>query len=82
MFAQGDAVASAWLRYEERLKSIIADFAQWLGPEYLAKVRELLGKIDLTTRAAGVFATSQSLILLPCVPELRALATHTLMRCT
>jgi AI-2 transport protein TqsA len=63
LLAQGDAIASAWPRYEERLKSIVADLAQWLGPEYSAKVREVLGKIDVTRHAAGVFVTAQSLIL-------------------
>ncbi len=63
LLAQGDAIASAWPRYEERLKSIVADLAQWLGPEYSAKVREVLGKIDVTRQAAGVFVTAQSLIL-------------------
>ena len=63
LLAQGDAIASAWPHYEERLKSIVADLAQWLGPEYSAKVREMLGKIDVTRHAAGVFVTAQSLIL-------------------
>ena len=63
LLAQGEAIAVAWPRYEERLKSIVADFAQWLGPAYSAKVREVLGKIELTKHAAGVFATAQSLIL-------------------
>ena len=63
LFAQGGAIANAWPRYEERLTSIAADLAQWLGPEYSAKVREVLGKIDVTRQAAGVFLTAQSLIL-------------------
>jgi AI-2 transport protein TqsA len=63
LLAQGDAIASAWPRYEERLKSIVADLAQWLGPEYSAKVRDVLSKIDVTRHAAGVFVTAQSLIL-------------------
>jgi len=63
LLAQGEAIAAAWPRYEERLKSIVADFAKWLGPEYSAKVREVLGKIDLTKHAAGVFVTAQSLVL-------------------
>jgi predicted PurR-regulated permease PerM len=63
LLAQGDAIASAWPRYEERLKSIAADLVQWLGPEYSAKVREVLGRIDVTRQAAGVFVTAQSLIL-------------------
>ncbi len=63
LLAQGDAIASAWPRYEERLKFIFADLAQWLGPEYSAKVREVLGKIDVTRQAAGVLVTAQSLVL-------------------
>ena len=63
LLAQGDAIAAAWPRYEERLKSIVADLAQWLGPEYSAKIREVIGKIDLTRHATGVFVTAQSLIL-------------------
>ncbi|MFN0217778.1 MAG: AI-2E family transporter [Hyphomicrobium sp.] len=62
LLAQGDAIANAWPRYEERLKSIIADFAQWLGPEYSTKVREVLSKIDVARRAAGVFVSAQSFI--------------------
>ncbi len=63
VLAQGEAIATAWPRYEERLKSIIADLSQWLGPEHSTKVREGLGKIDLARHAAGVFSTAQSLLL-------------------
>jgi AI-2 transport protein TqsA len=63
LLAQGDAIASAWPRYEERLKSIVADFAQWLGPDYSNKVRAKLGTIDVTSHAAGVIVTAQALIL-------------------
>jgi AI-2 transport protein TqsA len=63
LLAQGDAIANAWPRYQERLTSIFADLAQWLGPEYSAKAREVLGKIDVAGHAAGVFVTAQSLIL-------------------
>lgn len=63
VLAQGEAIATAWPRYEERLKSIIADLSLWLGTEYSTRVREMLGKIDLARHAAGVFSTVQSLIL-------------------
>jgi AI-2 transport protein TqsA len=63
LLAQGGAVAEAWPRYEERLKAIAADLALWLGPDYSAKVREVVGRIDLTRHAAGLFVTAQSLIL-------------------
>jgi predicted PurR-regulated permease PerM len=63
LLAQGGAIAEAWPRYEERLKSIAADLSLWLGPDYSAKVREVLGRIDLTRHAAGLFVTAQSLIL-------------------
>jgi AI-2 transport protein TqsA len=63
LLAQGDAIVNAWPHYEERLKSIVADFSQWLGPEYSAKVREVLSKIDVAGHAAGVFVTAQSLVL-------------------
>lgn len=61
--AQGGAVADAWPRYEERLKTIAADLSLWLGPDYSAKVREVIGRIDLTRHAAGFFVTAQSLVL-------------------
>ncbi len=63
LLAQGGAIAEAWPRYEERLKTIAADLALWLGPDYSAKVREIVGRIDLTRHAAGLFVTAQSLIL-------------------
>jgi AI-2 transport protein TqsA len=63
LLAQGGAVAEAWPRYEERLKTIVADLSLWLGPDYSAKVRELTGKFDLTRHAAGFFVTAQSLLL-------------------
>ena len=63
LLAQGGAIAEAWPRYEERLKSIAADLALWLGPDYSAKVRGTLGGFDLTKHVAGAFATAQSFIL-------------------
>jgi AI-2 transport protein TqsA len=63
LLAQGGAIADAWPRYEERLKSIAADLTLWLGPDYSAKAREVIGRIDLTRHAAGIFVTAQSLIL-------------------
>jgi AI-2 transport protein TqsA len=63
LLAQGGAVAEAWPRYGERLKSIAADLALWLGPDYSAKVREVIERVDLTRHAAGLFVTAQSLLL-------------------
>ena len=63
ILAQGGAVTEAWPRYEERLKTIVADLSLWLGPDYSAKVRELIGKFDVTRHAAGAFVTAQSLLL-------------------
>jgi AI-2 transport protein TqsA len=63
ILAQGGAVTEAWPRYEERLKTIASDLSLWLGPDYSAKVRELIGKFDLTRHAAGFFVTAQSFIL-------------------
>ena len=63
ILAQGGAVTEAWPRYEERLKTIASDLSLWLGPDYSAKVRELIGKFDLTRHAAGFFVTAQSLLL-------------------
>lgn len=63
ILAQGGAVAEAWPRYEDRLKSIAADLALWLGPDYSAKVREVIGSIDFKRQAATFFVTAQSLLL-------------------
>jgi AI-2 transport protein TqsA len=63
LLEQGGAVAEAWPRYGERLKSIAADLTLWLGPNYSAKVRELIASVDLTRHAAGLFVTAQWLVL-------------------
>jgi len=63
LLSQTNAIAIAWPHYAERMKSIVAGLADWLGEGPSAKVREELGKIDLTRQAAGLFTSAQSLVV-------------------
>ena len=63
LLSQGNAIADAWPRYAERMKSIIARLADWFGEGLSAKVREQVGKIDVTRLAAGLFTSAGSLVI-------------------
>jgi AI-2 transport protein TqsA len=62
LLSQADAIANAWPRYVERVKSTIAGLADWLGEGPSAKLRETIGKIDIARQTAGIFASAQSLV--------------------
>ena len=63
LLGQADAIANAWPRYAERMKSIIAGLADWFGQGPSAKIREEMGKFDFTKPAADVFTSAQSLVV-------------------
>ena len=63
LLGQADAIANAWPRYAERMKSMIEGLADWLGQGPTAKLREDLGKIDVMKPAAGVFTSVQSFMV-------------------
>jgi predicted PurR-regulated permease PerM len=63
LLGQADAIAAAWPRYEARVKSMIAEWAQWLGPVQSAKVRDVLSKFDAFGQVSGLFVTVQSFVL-------------------
>jgi len=63
LLGQADSIAAAWPRYEERMKSIVAGLAEWLGPGQSAKVKAVLGKIDVAGQVTSVFVSAQSFIL-------------------
>ena len=63
LLSQGNAIADAWPRYAERMRSIIARLADWFGEGLSAKVREQMGKIDVTRLAAGLFTSAGSLVI-------------------
>jgi AI-2 transport protein TqsA len=63
LLGQVDAISAAWPRYVARFESIVADLAQWLGPERSAKIKEALAGIDLTRRIPGLISSTQSVVL-------------------
>ena len=63
LLGQADTIANAWPRYAERMKSMIAGLADWLGQGPTAKLREEFGKIDVAQQAAGVFTSVQSVVV-------------------
>jgi AI-2 transport protein TqsA len=63
LLGQADAIAAAWPRYEARVKTLINEWAQWLGPAPSAKVRDELAKIDTFAQVTGLFVTVQSFVL-------------------
>ncbi|MGP0092108.1 MAG: AI-2E family transporter [Xanthobacteraceae bacterium] len=63
LLSQADAIANAWPRYAERMKSIIAGLADWFGEGPSAKLRQELDKIDVARQAADLFTSVQSLMI-------------------
>jgi predicted PurR-regulated permease PerM len=63
LLGQVDAITAAWSRYIVRFESIVSDLAQWLGPEWAAKVKQSLARIDLTTRVPQFIASTQSIVI-------------------
>src|SRR5271166_4830026 len=63
LLSQGDAIANAWPRYAERMKSIIVGLGDWFGEGPSAKLRLELDKIDVARQAADLFTSVQSLMI-------------------
>src|SRR5450631_964481 len=63
LLGQADAIANAWPRYVARMKSIVAGLADWFGQGPSAKIREEIGKFDVTKPAADVFTSAQSFVV-------------------
>lgn len=63
LLGQVDAIFETWPHYVARLQTIISNFTIWLGPEWAAKVREAVGKLDMMKQVPEIIASTQSFVI-------------------